>query len=394
MSGLSDRIKAVRRLVEESVSGGYATGMVALLGQGDERAVVFAGRTALDGAVAMERTSLFRIASMTKPVTAVAAMMLVEEGKLALDEPIDRLLPELADRRVLKRIDAALDDTEPAARPITVEDLLTFRLGLGIVFAPPGAYPILSAIEERKLVGFGMPDPSNSVGPDEWMARLGELPLMAQPGARWLYTAGSNLLGVLIARAAGMPLPDLFQRRIFEPLGMVDTAFYAPADKIGRLTTAYRPEDGALALLDPAAGGAWSRPPAFPAGDSGLVSTVDDFRAFSRMLLNGGRAGGRRLLSEDSVQAMTRDYLTPEQRADGEVILGPGRGWGFGLAVALEDTPDGAPAGAYGWNGGLGTSWLAHPVSDTMAILLTQTAFESPDPPAVHKAVWRAAFAG
>jgi CubicO group peptidase (beta-lactamase class C family) len=381
----------VRRVLEAHEAAGYAAGLVALISVGDDGEAVWAGHTALEGGAPVARDTLFRIASMTKPVTAVAAMMLVEEGKLALDEPVDGLLPELADRRVLKRIDGPLDETEPAARPITVEDLLTFRLGLGVLFAPDD-WPIQRAIAERTLAGFGMPDPRNPLGPDEWMKRLGELPLMAQPGERWLYTAGSNVLGVLVARASGMSQPSFFERRIFAPLGMRDTAFYAPAAKVGRLAVAYRREEGQLVVHDQAAGGAWSAPPAFPAGDSGLVSTVDDFDAFSRMLLRGGLAGEHRLLSEASIAAMTRDHLTLAQRRDGEAVLGPGRGWGYGMAVAAEENPDGAPVGAFGWNGGFGTSWIADPNSDTTVIVLTQTLFDSPEPPAVHRDAWRAVF--
>lgn len=285
----AETVVNVRRVLEAQQAEGYAAGMVALVSVGDDAEAAWTGRTALSGGSPAARDTLFRIASMTKPVTAVAAMMLVEEGKLALDEPVDRLLPELANRRVLRRIDGPLDETEPAARPVTVEDLLTFRLGIGLVFGP-GDWPIRKAT--AGLAGFGPPDPSSALGPDAWMRRLGELPLMAQPGEQWLYTAGSNVLGVLIARASGMSLPAFFERRIFGPLGMRDTAFHAPAAKVGRLAVAYRREAGELLVHDQAAGGAWSRPPAFPAGDSGLVSTVDDFNAFSRMLLKGGVAGG------------------------------------------------------------------------------------------------------
>ena len=247
---------------------------------------------------------------MTKPVTAIAALMLIEEGRLALDEPVDRLMPELANRRVLNRIDSALDDTVPAARPITVEDVLTFRLGLRAVMAAPDSYPILREIAALGLMGFGMSDPASPHNPKAWARAPGSIPLMAQPGEQWLYTAGSNVLGVLVARASGQTLPDFFQDRIFEPLGMADTAFYAPSDKVGRLAT-YHHEAGRLVVWDPAEGGAWTRPPAFPAGDSGLVSTLGDFFAFSRMLAHGGEAGGRWLLSPASIAAMTANHLIP-----------------------------------------------------------------------------------
>jgi CubicO group peptidase (beta-lactamase class C family) len=207
-------------------------------------------------------------------------MMLVDDGKLALDEPVDRLLPELAARRVLKSIDAPLDDTVAAKRPITVEDILTFRLGWGAILGPPGSLPIQRAVEELGLVGFGMPDPAAPIKPDEWVHRLGTLPLMAQPGEQWLYTTGSNVLGVLVARASGQSFPAFLQERIFDPLGMKDTSFFVPREKLDRLPLQYRPTADGLAVYDEAATGAFAASPAFPAGDSGLVATVDDFFAF------------------------------------------------------------------------------------------------------------------
>jgi CubicO group peptidase (beta-lactamase class C family) len=298
-------------------------------------------------------------------------------------------LPELANRHVLRTPGAALDDTAPAKRPITVEDLLTFRCGLGIVFGSPERFPILAAVQARNLMGFGPPDPTVPYGPDEYMRLLGELPLMAQPGEDWLYSAGSNILGVLIERAAGQPLGDFMRARIFEPLGMRDTGFFTAAPE--RLPTLYWSVAGRRVWDDPA-DSAYAQPPAFPAGDAGLVSTADDYLAFSRFLLSGGLAGDRRLLPEAVVASMTRDHLSAAQRAGGEPILSRDHGWGYGLAVATARTAEGVPAGAIGWNGGHGTSWVADPATGTTAMLLTQVAFTSPDPPPAHKALWRAVF--
>ncbi len=385
-------LDGVRAVLDGHLARGAIAGAVALVGQGDEGHVVTVGAQRLGGDEPMRRDSLFRIASMTKPITAAATLMLIAEGKLALDEPVDRLLPELANRRVLNRIDGALDDTGPAHRPITVEDLLTFRLGLGIVLAPPGAYPIQRAIADLGLMGFGPPDPSAPLSPDEWIAALGTLPLMAQPGEKWLYTTGSNVLGVLIARASGRSLPDVFQDRILGPLGMSDTAFHVPSERASRLTDAYRNGEDGLVLYDDAANSAWRRPPALPAGDSGLVSTVDDLFAFSRLLLNHSRQGTRQLLPAASIAAMTRNHLSAAQAAGGRPILAPGQGWGHGLAVWLEPSPEGAPPGSFGWNGGLGTSWIADPASNLTLILLTQTLFDDPSGPAVHHDFQRAVF--
>src|SRR5260370_517612 len=184
--------------------------------------------------------TIFRISSMTKPITAVATMILVEECKLRLDEPVDRLLPELANRKVLRRLDGPLDDTVPASRPITLRDLLTFRMGLGIIMGPPDLYPIQKAVTELQIVGFGPPNVSTPHEPGEWMRRLATLPLMHQPGEKWMYNTGSYVLGVLIARASGRPLETFFRERIFEPLGMKDTSFSVPAAKLERLAVVYQ----------------------------------------------------------------------------------------------------------------------------------------------------------
>ncbi|MDB5446971.1 MAG: hypothetical protein JWQ97_2288 [Phenylobacterium sp.] len=370
------------------VARGSAPGLVALVSRAGETHAVVAGRMALGGEP-IRRDAIFRLASMTKPVTAAAAMMLVDEGKLRLDEPVDRLLPELANRRVLRTLASPLDDTVPAVRPITVEDVLTFRLGWGIIFTED---PLAILKATADLPGFGMPDPRSPLTPDAWMARLGALPLMAQPGERWMYTAGANVLGVLVARAAGRPLDVVFQERILGPLGMVDTGFSIPPEKIGRTVTGYFPQDGKLALFD-APNGAYIRPPAFPAGDSGLVSTADDFLKLARFMFTGRGADGRRLLSEASLKAMQTDHLTAAQRDDGKEVLGPGRGWGYGVGVVVEPNPDGVAPGAYGWNGGFGTSWFNDPAKGLAAVLLTQRVFDGPDPPQLHKDFWRGAYA-
>ncbi|MBV8446294.1 MAG: beta-lactamase family protein [Candidatus Dormibacteraeota bacterium] len=344
------------------------------------------------GAVPLRTGSIFRIASMTKPITAAAAMMLVEEGRLRLRDPVDRWIPELANRRVLREIGAELDDTVPARRPITLEDLLTFRCGLGILLEPPDTYPIQRKIAELQLVGFGPPDPGSALTPDEWLKRLGTLPLMAQPGEEWLYNTGSYILGVLLARVVGASLPELLRRRVFEPLGMKDTGFYVPASQLSRLVSVYRLEAGRTVLYDAPGASAWQQPPAFPDGGAGLVSTGEDYLAFSRFLLAGSRSVGRTLLRPASIDLMIRDHLTATQRAAGAQILGSGRGWGFGMSVVVQPHAAGLPSGCFGWNGGLGSSWVADPLSGRSVIVLTETAFSSPAPPALHQEIWRAVF--
>jgi CubicO group peptidase (beta-lactamase class C family) len=210
----------------------------------------------------VERDTIFRIASMTKPVTAAAVMILVEEGVLRLDEPVDGLLPELSGRRVLQRLDGPLDidNTVPAHRPLTVRDLLTFTLGYGIVFAPPGTYPVQVAMDDL-LLGQGAPAPATPAAPDDWIRRLGTLPLLHQPGERWMCHTGSDVAGVLIARASDQPFETFLQERIFALLGMRDTGFSVSAAQVDGLATSYRPDPGTggLEVYDPPAGGQWSR---------------------------------------------------------------------------------------------------------------------------------------
>ncbi len=278
------------------------------------------GVAAVGGKKAIQRDAIFRIASMTKPVTAAAALILVEECKLRLDDPVDRLLPELANRKVLKRLDGPLDDTVPAKRPITVRDLLTFRMGLGIIISPD-ATPIQKAMSELRL-GQGAPNPATIPAPDEWIRRLGTLPLMCQPGEKWLYNMGSDVLGVLIARATGQPFETLLRERIFEPLGMKDTGFSVPPANIDRLATSYRPnfQTGVLEVHDESAGGQWSRPPAFPSGGAGLVSTIDDYLAFGLDAAQSRQPWQRAHL----VEAFGRDHDNRPVNAGAEGGVRPG----------------------------------------------------------------------
>ncbi len=392
MENLKLRAGRVIGILERHIQTGYLTGAVALIGRGGHAEVVALGDQAQETPGLMRRESLFRITSMTKPITAAATLMLIDEGKLRLDEPIDRWLPELAQHRVLRHIDSPLDDTVPAKRPITVADLLTFRCGLGSVPSAESDYPVQGRITELQLLGFGPPDPASPLKPDEWLRRLGTLPLMAQPGETWMYNTGSCILGVLIARAAHKALPQLLQERIFGPLGMRDTGFVVPAAKRERFVSAYRLEAGHPQLYDAATKSPWDSVPAFPDAAAGLVSTADDYFAFSHFLLSHGHPASRQLLSHEAVAAMTRDQLTASQRIAAAPIIGNRCGWGFGVAVVTDVTAQGVPSGAYGWNGGFGTSWVADPASGTSAILLTQTLFTSPAPPAVHQEFWAAVF--
>jgi CubicO group peptidase (beta-lactamase class C family) len=350
------------------VERGDFPGLVALVASDDEVLVETVGVTTFGGDVPMRRDTPFRIASMTKPVLSVATLMLAEDDVLDLEEPVAQLLPELAGQRVLARPDAPLDETVEAVRPVTVEDLLTFTLGFGTVVAdddvdPP--WPIVEAWRELGLV-MARPYPRTRHDPDEWIKRFGSLPLITQPGHQWHYNAGSLVLGVLLARAAGKPLGDLLHERVFEPLGMRETGFSRPLPRVAELPAHY--ENGKLAPTDTAE--TWSTPPVFPSGAGGLLSTADDYLAFARFLLAKGVHGGTRLLSEQSVTAMTTNHLTPSQIASGGFLLG-GSGWGYGMAVTVERDEISAP-GRYGWSGGHGTSWFNDPNEGLIAIFLSQ----------------------
>jgi CubicO group peptidase (beta-lactamase class C family) len=390
------RLGRMRDVMAGHVGRGTLPGLVTLVSRGGETHAEAIGTTAVEGSEPMRRDTIFRIASMTKPVTAAAAMILVEECRVRLDDPVDRWLPELADRRVLSRPDGPLDDTAPARRPITLRDLLTFRLGIGAVMAPPGTYPIQQAIAEA---GVGPGPDTTSFGPDEWMKRLGALPLVHQPGEAWMYHTGSDVLGVLIARVSGRSLEEFLRERIFEPLGMRDTGLHVPAAEAHRLPPAYAPdpESGKLKVAD--GGGTaskWMSRPAFMSGGGGLVSTADDFLAFFRMMLDGGRygPGDERVLSRPSVELMTTDHLTPEEKrtAEAEIFFGDSWGWGFGLAVCTGRDDLSSVPGRFGWNGGRGTSGYADPAEDLVGVLMTQRAMESPEPPAVFRDFWTCAY--
>jgi CubicO group peptidase (beta-lactamase class C family) len=372
------------------VERGDIPGIATLLGCGDEIHVDAIGRKAIDGNDPMRRDTIFRIASITKPITAAAAMILVDDGKLQLDDAVERWLPELANRQVLRRIDSQLDDTVPAQRAITVRDLQTFCLGFGSVMARPGTYPIQQPIRDGHLGGDGPPHLTLTPGTEEWMRRLGALPLMYQPGERWAYNTGSDVLGVLIARVTGKSFEIFLRERLFEPLGMKDTAFSVPASKLDRLPGCYQfnHDTKSFEVYDGAVNSAWSRPPAFESGAGGLVSTVDDYFAFCRMMLNRGVWGRERLLSEASVEAMTRDQLTPQQRIGAEIFFGTHSSWGFGMAVNIHREKPWTVPGRFGWDGGFGTSAYSDPANDFIGILLTQRLMDSPEPPAVFTDFW------
>jgi len=376
------------------VERGEVAGMVTLLCRHGDVHVDAIGMQDLESGTPMRPDTIFRIASMTKPVTAVAAMILVEEARLRLDDPVDPWLPELANRQVMRAIDGPLDDTVPATRSITLRDLLTFRLGIGAVMEAPGTAPIQQAMEDAGVAPGPIPPPHD---PDTWMRHLGALPLAHQPGEGWMYHTGSDVLGVLVSRVAAMSLESFLQERTFEPLGMADTAFHVPETKIDRLATCYEHGTvaGRLAVRDRARGGAWSRPPAFPSGGGGLVSTASDFLAFARMLLGMGQGEHGHMLAWPTVEVMTMDHITPRQKLDYPFFPGfwHNTGWGFGLGILTgRDSVDRSP-GSYGWVGGFNTHWYNDPAEDLVGMLLFQRQAGGPAPQTIDRDFWTLAYA-
>ncbi|MFC0112688.1 serine hydrolase domain-containing protein [Kibdelosporangium aridum] len=351
--------------LKDYVDSGKLPGVVTLVARGDDVDVRTFGP--------VERDTIFRIASITKPITAAAVMLLVEDGKLALDDSVGKWLPELAGPKVVRTPESPVDDVVPAQRPLTVFDLMTSRAGYG--FAAPFDRPAVSMFGD--VMGWDGRDVQAPPPPDEWVAKLAGIPMAAQPGEEFLYHAASDLQGVLIARVSGLSFPDFLAERIFEPLGMVDTAFWVPPAKIHRFTSYYR---GGLVLAD-APDGQWSTPPAFPSGGGGLVSTADDWLKFGRALLDDP------LLSGESRKLMTTNHLTDEQRERGELFL-QGQGWGFGGSVDLTHRVAGNVPGRYGWVGGTGTSAYIVPSTGQIAILLTQLAVEDADSPQYIEEFW------
>ncbi|MCF3129531.1 serine hydrolase domain-containing protein [Streptomyces olivochromogenes] len=374
---------ALHETLRRYVDDGTVPGAVGLVARGEDVEVVAVGARDADGSAPMTRDSIFRIASITKPIAAAAVLMLVEEGRIGLDDPVDAWLPELSKPMVVRTPSSPVDDVVPAARPITVADLLSSRPGWGFPsdFSLP-AVQALFGVQRDGRVPRSWPDP------DTWVAELARVPLLYQPGEAWLYGTASDLQGVLIARVSGRTLPEFLAERVFGPLGMTDTAFEVPAAKRDRFTSYYRPADaGALQLADPPDGD-WSRIPAFPSGGGGLVATADDWLAFARMLLNGGEANGHRLLTPTSVSRLTTNHLTARQREIGALFL-EGQGWGYGGQVDVTPADPWNVPGRYGWVGGTGTTAHLVPPTGTITILLTQVAMENPTPTPLMRDFWR-----
>jgi CubicO group peptidase (beta-lactamase class C family) len=384
-----DRFHAI---MSAHVERGDVPGLVALVARGNDVHIETLGTLAIGNQTPMCAETVFRVASLTKIATAVAGMILIEECLMRLDDSIERWIPELAERRVLKSIASPLSDTVPATRAITVRDVFTYRMGIGSVISSTN-YPIQQAIREYKIGGDGPPRPSQAPPEQEWLDHLGALPLIAQPGERFMYNVSGDVLGVLISRVSGMRFGEFLRQRIFEPLGMKDTAFSVSPEQLDRFPACYMPNrDGSLDQFDGIDDSAWRTAP-FESGAGGLVSTMDDWFAFSRTLLNNGRHDGERILSRASIELMSSDQLTPENRIGAGIFFGSHSSWGLGVAVDIARHEIYHSPGRYGWTGGTGTTAYVDPANNLVTILFTQRMMNSPEPPKVFTDFFTAAYA-
>jgi CubicO group peptidase (beta-lactamase class C family) len=370
---------AIGKIVDAGEMAGAAT-LVWRGGQVVQAAAV--GWRDVEGGLPIKRDTLFRIASMTKPVTSLVALSLLEEGRFALGDPISRWAPEFADMRVLASPDGPLDQTAPAVRPITFDDLLTHRAGL--TYGDFHAGPLAGAYAEA-LGG----DIDTPVAPDAWIAGLAGLPLIDQPGAGFHYGCATDLLGLLIARMEGASLGEVMARRLFEPLGMKDTGFSVPASQRARRATMYGfDEQGRLMARPTGAGAAFlaERPDdmAFQSGGQGLWSTLDDYLAFARLFVEGGAVDGVRILKPETLALMTTNRLSEAQRAAAWMLGMPvftAHGFGLGVAVVIDPAKAAVTrckggVGTVGWPGAFGGWWQADPTDGSVMIFLAHNNFE------------------
>jgi CubicO group peptidase (beta-lactamase class C family) len=387
-------LQRMRNVLSGYIERKELPGLVGLVSHNDSVHVETLGTLSFDDPAPMDRDTIFRIASLTKLVTAVAALILVEDCKLRLDDSIEPWIPELSNRRVLKSISSEVDDTVPAVRAITLRDLLTYRMGFGSVMAPPDTYPIQKLIREYRLGGDGPMLPSQAPELNGWLRRLGSLPLLAQPGKRWMYHTSGDTLGALIERVSGRPFGAFLRERIFDPLGMKDTGFHVPPENVCRLPGLYflNRQTNELDFFDDPKNSAWSSEPPAESGGGGLVSTIDDYYFFSRMLLNKGRLGDEQILSRATLELMTSDQLSTEQRVGAEAFFGAHSSWGLGMAVDIRRQEIYHSPGRFGWTGGFGTTAYIDPANALIGILFTQRMMESPEPPRVFTDFWTLAY--
>ena len=374
-SGLDPaRLPRIASMLRSYIDAKQIPGAVALVARHGRIAhVTVQGDKTFDGDDPMRRDTIFRIYSMSKPITSVATLMLYEEGKLRLTDPISKWIPELAKPRVLRDPNGPLDATDPAPSEITVRDLLTHCSGLVYTFTTG---PTLA----KAYQDAGIRGSSTQLSPSEWAKRLGALPLAHAPGTKWNYSVSTDVLGLLVERIAGVPYAEFLRTRLFEPLGMKDTAFHVPEEKLARFATNYAVnEQGEIRVVDAPATSGFRTPPNFPSGGGGLVSTLDDYARFALMLAGDGTLDGTRILSRKTVELMVSDHLTASERETFGVRAAGGRLWvanGFGLGVMVQTEQAGyrglGSIGKHGWGGAAGTWYWVDPKEDLVAILMIQ----------------------
>ncbi len=350
------RFPVVTQMLDGYVSSGKLPGIIAALGQGIGTAPldIARGTLARGNPVPVDIDSLFRIYSMTKPITGMAAMMLVDEGKLRLDQPVADLIPAFGKMQVQVTPDGSITDLRPAKTQITIRHLLTHTAGLGYsiiqqgplkeAFIKAGVVP--GQASRMTLPGMDKLTPLKSLA--EFADALATLPLVYEPGTTWSYSVGLDLMGRVIEIASGMPFDQFLKSRLFDPLGMASSGFSVPEAQVPRLTTNYAVAKGLLLPIDPAKTSVYLDPPAYPFGGAGLVSSPRDYDRFLAMLLGYGKIDGRQVMSEASVRLGTSNLLPPGADLSGSFIKG--NGFGAGGSVGL-----GADAGTYGWAGAAGT---------------------------------------
>lgn len=359
---------SVAAMVEKYVGERKVANMVATLGWGQRDPQTIAkGTLAIGQTTPADMDSLYRIYSMTKPITGMATMMLIEDGRLGLDQPLAELLPAFADMQVQRTYDGSVTDLVPAERPITIRQLLTHTAGLGYNIVQKG--PIAQLYTERGLVpgqvsripipGLGRAEAVR--GLDNFADRLAQVPLVLQPGSKWSYSVGLDLMGRVIEVASGMSFDAFLKERLFEPAGMTSTWFRVPESEIGRFTTNYGIINSTPLPIDPARASIYLDEPSFPYGGAGLVSSPRDYDRFQRMLLGYGTLDGRRIMGELAVRVGTSDLLPETAATEGTWV----EGQGFGAGGRVID-------GSYGWGGAAGTVAFVNFTAGLRAAMFTQ----------------------
>lgn len=378
-----DAAARVAALIKAEVAAGRIAGACVALGEaGTAPAYVSAGGIALDSDAAMGPDSICRIASMTKPMTGLAALLLIEEGRLGLDAPVAEAVPELAEPKVLQSVDPPR--TRPADKPITIRHLLTHTAGFNPIYHAGPAAGLYRRAGVEMIGPMLRPDPAAGDAPppetlDDLAERAARLPLIADPGTLWTYSIASDLLALVVQRAAGRPFEAVLEERIFAPLGLSDTAFHVPERALGRLTTAYLPTEDGLAVLDDRAASVFALSPSLPSGGSGLVSTARDYARFCALLAGEGRIDGRNVVRPETIRMMRSDLIPAS--ADRSSFVLDGAAWGGGVAIQTPDSADRSrlPVGAYGWSGGYGgTTFWVDPGTGRYGVLMMQRAMTAP----------------